>query len=63
MPDPLSENRDLSTNEHLVDLRPVSLFEFVRCGPVKKTERSISLGLIMIVQRSSRMHLNYNEFL
>ena len=33
---PLSENRDLSTTEHPIDLRPVCKFKFVRCGPVEK---------------------------
>ena len=33
---PLSENRDFSTTEHPIDLRPVCKFKFVRCGPVEK---------------------------
>ena len=32
---PLSENRNFSTTEHPIDLRPVCKFKFVRCGPVE----------------------------
>ena len=32
------ENRDFSTTEYPVDLRPVCKFEFVRCGPVEKKQ-------------------------
>ena len=52
---PLSENRDISGTEPLLDLGPVCNFKFVRCGPVeKKPERSIFLGLIVAAQWSSR---------
>ena len=35
---PLSENRDCSRTEPLLDLRPFCKFKFVCCGPVEKTK-------------------------
>ena len=62
MTHPLSENRDFSGTEHLLDLRPVCKFKFVRCGPVEKNpERSIFLGLIMAARRSSRAHFSHKR--
>ena len=41
---PLSENRDFSGTEPLLDLRPVSKFKFVCCGPVEKNTRALYLS-------------------
>ena len=64
---PLSENRDFSGTEPLLDLRPVRKFKFVRCGPVeKKPEHSIFLGLIVAAhcgsdppKRCQNYHFSY----
>ena len=42
---PLSENRDFSTTEHPIDLRPVCKFKLVRCGPVEKTQSARSVSV------------------
>ena len=39
---PLSDNRNFSGTEPLVDLRPVCILKFVRCGPGEKTQRALS---------------------
>ena len=39
----LSENRDFSGPEPPLDLKPVCKFMFVRCGPVEKNQRALSV--------------------
>ena len=42
---PLSENRDFSTSEHPIDLRPVCKFKFVCYGPVEKNQSALSASI------------------
>ena len=42
---PLSENRDFSRTEPLLDLRPVCKLRFVRCGPGGKKQRALSFSV------------------
>ena len=50
---PLSENRDFSTTEHLVDLRPACKLEFVRTGPVEEKKQS-PLSVLVQLRRSDK---------
>ena len=38
---PMSENRNFAGTKPPLDLKPVCIFKFVRCGPVEKTENLV----------------------
>ena len=42
---PLSENHNFSRTKPPLDLKPVCKFEFVRCGPVEKTQSALSYSV------------------
>ena len=42
---PLSDNRDFSKTDPLLDLKPVCKFKFVHCGPVeRKKPRALNMS-------------------